>query len=82
MTVTNDNCIHKGIKRRLNSGNAMVPSSSESDRQKRIMMRICGPKWKEVAGSWRRLHNLYTSPHTVRVIKEDEADGACSTHGR
>jgi hypothetical protein len=22
--ITNDNCIHKGIKRRLNSGNAMV----------------------------------------------------------
>jgi len=52
----------------------MVPSSSESDRQKRIMMRICGPKWKEVAGSWRRLHNkelynLHATGNIIRVIK-------------
>jgi hypothetical protein len=38
------------------------------------MLRIFGPKREEVAGGWRRLHNeelhnLYTSPYIVRVIK-------------
>jgi len=33
-----------------------------------------GPKWEEVAGGWRRLHNeelhnLYTSLNVFRVIK-------------
>jgi hypothetical protein len=37
-------------------------------------MRIFGPKWKEVAGGWRRLHieelhNLYASRDIARVIK-------------
>jgi hypothetical protein len=37
---------------------------------------------------WRKLHNeelhnLYSSTNTIRLIKskEDETDGACSTHG-
>jgi hypothetical protein len=38
------------------------------------LRRIFGPKREEVAGGWRRLYdddlqNLYTFPHTVRVIK-------------
>jgi len=35
---------------------------------------IFGPKWKEVAGEWRRmhnkeLHNFYASPNIMMVIK-------------
>jgi hypothetical protein len=42
--------------------------------ENRALRRIFGPKREEVAGGWRRLHseelhNLYTSPHIVRVIK-------------
>jgi hypothetical protein len=39
-----------------------------------MLWRIFGPKREEVAGSCRRLHseelhNFYTSPNVVRVIK-------------
>jgi hypothetical protein len=39
-----------------------------------VLRRICGPKRKEVAGGWRRLHNeelhnLYASPNIIRMIK-------------
>jgi hypothetical protein len=49
------------------------------------VLRIFGPK-REVDGSWRKLHNdelhsLYSSPTTVRVIKEDEVGRTCGTHG-
>jgi hypothetical protein len=42
--------------------------------ENRVLRRIFGPKRKEVAGSWRKLHNvelhnLYTSPNIIRVIK-------------
>jgi hypothetical protein len=41
--------------------------------QNRVLRRIFGPKNEEVAGGWRRvhneLHNLYTSPNIIRVIK-------------
>jgi hypothetical protein len=42
--------------------------------EKRVVRRIFGPKREEVAEGWRRLHNeelhnLYTSPNIVRVIK-------------
>jgi len=39
-----------------------------------MLRKICGPKRKEVAGSWRILHKeelyyLYFSPNIVKVIK-------------
>jgi hypothetical protein len=42
----------------------------------RVLRRIFGPKRKEVAGGWRRLHNeklhiLYASPNIVTMIKDD-----------
>jgi len=42
--------------------------------QNRVPRRIFGPKREEVGGGWRRLHNeelhdLFTSPNIVRVIK-------------
>jgi hypothetical protein len=41
--------------------------------ENRVLRRRFGHKRKKVSGGWRRLHNelhkLYTSPHTVRVIK-------------
>jgi hypothetical protein len=40
----------------------------------RVLRRIFGPKWDEVTGEWRKLHNddlndLYSSPKVVRVNK-------------
>jgi hypothetical protein len=42
--------------------------------ENRVLMRIFGPKWEEVAGSWRRLnnvelHNLYATSNIIRVVK-------------
>jgi hypothetical protein len=39
-----------------------------------VLRRIFGPKWNEVTGEWRKLHNkelndLYSSPNFVRVVK-------------
>jgi hypothetical protein len=40
----------------------------------RVLRRIFGPKRDEVTGEWRKLHNrelhdLYTSPSIIRIIK-------------
>jgi hypothetical protein len=110
ITVTNQNCFYKEIKRRLNLGSACHNSvqnllsshlmlkqrlkynftyflygcESWSLRvreeyrlgkfEKRMLNRIFGPKRLKVAGGWRKLHNeelhnLYTSPDIIRVIK-------------
>jgi hypothetical protein len=52
------------------------------------VLRIFGPKREELAGGWRKLHNeelhnLYTSPNIIRVIKSrmEEMSRACSMHG-
>jgi len=42
--------------------------------ENRVLRRIFGPKWDEVTGEWRKLHNeelnvLYSSPNIVLVIK-------------
>jgi hypothetical protein len=42
--------------------------------ENRVLRRIFGPKREEVAGGWRslyneELHNLYTSPNIIRLIK-------------
>jgi hypothetical protein len=55
--------------------------------ENRVLRRIFRPKREEVERRWRRLHNeelhnLYGSPNIIRVIKEDEMDGSCSTDGR
>jgi hypothetical protein len=42
--------------------------------ENRVLRRIFGPKRDEVAGGWRKLHNeelhnLYSSPSRIRMIK-------------
>jgi hypothetical protein len=42
--------------------------------ENRLLRRIFGPKREKEGGGWRRLHseelhNLYTSPNIIRVIK-------------
>jgi hypothetical protein len=42
--------------------------------ENRVLKRIFGPKRDEVTGGWRKLHNeelhnLYSSPSTIRMIK-------------
>jgi hypothetical protein len=43
-------------------------------------------KRDEVTGGWRKLHNeelhdLYSSPSIIRIIKEDEVGRACGMNG-
>jgi hypothetical protein len=49
--------------------------------ESRVLRGIFGPKGEEVAGGWRRqqneeLHNLYSSPDIVRVIKSGKVGWA------
>jgi hypothetical protein len=42
--------------------------------ENRVLRRMVGPKWEEVAGGCRRLHkeelhNLHALPYIIRVIK-------------
>jgi hypothetical protein len=42
--------------------------------ENRVLRRIYGPKRDEVMGEWRKLHNtelhnLYSSPNIIRIIK-------------
>jgi hypothetical protein len=42
--------------------------------ENRVLRRIFGPKWDDVTGEWRKLHNgelhnLYSSPDIIRKIK-------------
>jgi hypothetical protein len=42
--------------------------------ENRVWRRIFGPLWDEETGSWRKvhneeLHNLYSSPSVIRIIK-------------
>jgi hypothetical protein len=37
--------------------------------ENRVLRRIFGPKRDEITREWRGLHDLYTSPNIVRVIK-------------
>jgi hypothetical protein len=42
--------------------------------ENRVLRRIIGPKRDEVTGGWRKLHNeelhnLYSSPSIIRIIK-------------
>jgi hypothetical protein len=42
--------------------------------ENRVLRRIFGPKGDEVTGGWRKLHNeelhnLYSSPNIIRMIK-------------
>jgi hypothetical protein len=42
--------------------------------ENKVLRRIFGPKWDEVTGDWRKLHNkelhdLNSSPSIVRIIK-------------
>jgi hypothetical protein len=42
--------------------------------ENRVLREIFGPKWDEVTGDWRKLHNeelhnLYSSPDIIRQVK-------------
>jgi hypothetical protein len=47
--------------------------------ENRVLRGIFGPKRDEVTGGWRKLHNelhnLYSSPNIIRMIKSRRMDG-------
>jgi hypothetical protein len=53
--------------------------------ENRMLRRIFGPKKEEVVGGWRRLHdevlhNLYTSPNIIRMVKSRRVRGMGHGH--
>jgi hypothetical protein len=53
--------------------------------ENRVLRRIFGPRRVEVTGDWRKLHNeelhnMYSSPNIIRMIKDYEMGRACSTN--
>jgi hypothetical protein len=53
----------------------------------RVPRRIFGLKRDEIIGGWRKLHNeelhnLYSSPSIIRMIRSRSMCRACSTHGK
>jgi hypothetical protein len=54
--------------------------------ENRVLRRIFGPKRDGLMGGWRKLHNeelhnLYSSPSTIRIIKSRRVGGTCGTNG-
>jgi hypothetical protein len=52
--------------------------------ENRVLRRMCGPKRDEVKGGWRKLHNeelhnLYSSPSIIRMIRRKETIGKTET---
>jgi hypothetical protein len=49
--------------------------------ENRVLRRIFGPKWDEVTGEWRKIHDeefndLYSLPNTVQMMQiEKKRDG-------
>jgi hypothetical protein len=53
--------------------------------ENKVLRKIFGPRRDEVTGGWRKLHNeelhdLYSSPSIIRIIKS-RMGVACSTNG-
>jgi hypothetical protein len=50
--------------------------------ENRLLRRIFGPKRDEVMEDWRKLHNLYSSPNIIRMIKSRKMRRtACGMNG-
>jgi hypothetical protein len=52
----------------------LVSGSKRGTFENRVLRKIFGPKGDEVSGGWRKLHNeqlhnLYSSPSIIRMIK-------------
>jgi hypothetical protein len=55
--------------------------------ENRVLRRIFVPKWDEVTGGRKKLHNekfhdSYSSPSIIRMIKSRRMGGPCSTNER
>jgi hypothetical protein len=63
-----------------------VGSILNNNKNNRVLRKIFGPKRDEVTEDWRRLHNeelhnFYSSPNIIRMIKSRRMRWACSTNG-
>jgi hypothetical protein len=55
--------------------------------ENRVLRRIFGPEWDGVTGGWRKLHNeelhnLYSSPSIIRIMKSRRKSGRDMWHER